>query len=127
MSYYNNYRKEHSDYLNNLFNISPNGIDYHNDYNIGFEFKESFMKKEHKIFFKVPKKQVDLTDFFIFCLASHEYFLVDKRDILENFSFNTKEHNANIRINTIKRLSLYDTSDVFHLKGIIDKIKEEDF
>lgn len=31
--------RQHSLYLCNHFNISVNGIDYYNSYNIGFEFK----------------------------------------------------------------------------------------
>lgn len=30
----------HSEYLNTLFDISNRGVDYYNDYNVGFEFKE---------------------------------------------------------------------------------------
>lgn len=124
MSYANGYRREHSDYLREIFDISPNGVDYHNDFNIAFEFKESFMIKEENIFYKVPEFQVKVSDFFIFCLNTRHYFLVDKRDISEHYKFNTKKHNANIRINKIKLFSFFITDNVFALKDFIDKIEE---
>ena len=124
MSYANGYRREHSDYLREIFDINPNGVDYYNDFNISFEFKESFMVKEKNIFYKVPEYQVKNSDFFIFCLKNRCYFLVDKREILNRYKFNTREHNANIRLNIVKFLSTYNTVNVFVLKDFIDKIEE---
>lgn len=121
--YYNGYRREHSTYLNELFDISPNGVDYHNPFNVGFEFKESFMQNKDNIFFKVPQKQTENSDFFIFCVETITYYLVDTKKIIKRFKFDTKEKNANIRINTIKKLSNYFTGDVSRLKEFIDKIE----
>ena len=121
--YNNNYKREHSIYLNDLFDISPNGVDYYNPYDLGFEFKESFIEKREKIFYKVPEHQTLVSDFFIFCLHTSEYYLVRKEDIEKRFDFKTKEHNANIRINTVKSLSIYNIDDVNKLKEYIDKIR----
>lgn len=114
---------EHSRYLNEIFSISKNGVDYYNPYNLGFEFKESFMSKKEDIFFKVPEKQADCSDFFVFCVHTTEYYLIQKDFILDRFNFETKEKNANIRINTIRKNAEFLTFDVFEMKDHIDNMR----
>lgn len=114
---------EHSPYLRDLFNISNLGVDSYNDYNIGFEFKESFMVNRDNIFFKVPEDQAKNSDFFIFCVDTTEYYLVDNQEILKRFNFKTKEKNANIRINTVRKIAMFLTCDVFELRDYINKIE----
>lgn len=113
----------HSKYLREIFDISPNGVDSYNDYNIGFEFKESFMINRDNIFFKVPEVQALNSDFFVFCVDTTEYYLVDNREILKRFKFNTKEKNANIRISTVRNLSEFTTFDVLELRDYINRIE----
>lgn len=113
----------HSKYLRNIFEISPNGVDSYNDYNIGFEFKESFMKNRDNIFYKVPEDQAKNSDFFIFCVDTTEYYLVDNQKILKRFNFKTKEKNANIRIQTVRKISEFITFDVLELRDYINRIR----
>jgi len=113
----------HSKYLNQIFDISNRGIDHYNDHNIGFEFKESFMENRDNIFFKVPEVQAKNSDYFVFCVDTSEYYLVNAEVILNRFSFKTKLKNANIRIKTIRKCAIYMTVDVIELKEFIDKIK----
>ena len=112
----------HSKYLNNVFNISNRGVDYYNNHNIGFEFKESFMENRDNIFYKVPEHQAKVSDYFVFCVDTSEYYLVNAKVILYNFGFKTKQKNANIRINTIRKVAVFLTLDVLELKDYIDKI-----
>lgn len=112
----------HSKYLNTLFNISNRGVDYYNDHNVGFEFKESFMTNPDNIFFKVPEHQAKISDYFVFCVNTIEYILVPKEYILEKFNFKTKRKNANIRITTVRDMAIYTTIDIFEMKERIDKI-----
>ena len=113
----------HSKYLNEIFDISNRGIDYYNNHNIGFEFKESFMKNPKNIFFKVPEHQAKISDFFVFCVGASEYYLVHNELLLSHFSFKTKKKNANIRISTVRGLAECTTSDIFKLKEYIDNIR----
>lgn len=118
------YKREHSWYLKHLFNISPNGIDYHTPYNVGVEFKESFMKNRNNIWFKIPRKQCEIADLFVFCIHNEKYYILDKRDIQENFSFQTCHTRANLRINTVKLLSIYETEDIMDLKQYLDNFQK---
>jgi len=113
----------HSKYLNTIFDISNRGVDYYNNHNIGFEFKESFMTNPNNIFFKVPEHQAKISDYFVFCVGTSEYYLVPQRFILRRFCFKTKRKNANIRINAVKEMALYYTDNIIELKEIIDNIK----
>lgn len=113
----------HSKSLNDVFDISPVGVDFKNDFGVRFEFKESFMINEKNIFFKVPWYQVKNSDFFIFCVANFEYYLVDKIEILGRFSFKTKEKHACIRISTIRNIFLEAFIDVNDLKVFIENIE----
>ena len=113
----------HSKYLNKIFDISNRGVDSYNDHNIGFEFKESFMENRDNVFFKVPEHQAKNSDYFVFCVGTSEYYLVPQRSILRRYDFKTKKKNANIRINIVKEMALYGTSDIMELKEIIDKIE----
>ena len=124
--YSNGYKREHSDYLNNIFDIKPNGVDYYNQFNISFEFKESYMKKEKGIFYKIPKHQLIDSDYFIFSINNTMFYLVDKRDIQENFSCKNKSKLAHVRINTVKLLSIYSNENILLFKQYIDLIKEVD-
>lgn len=81
------------------------------------------MKNKKNIFFKVPKHQVEVSDYFVFCIDTSEYYLVPKESILNRFKFKTKEKNANIRITTIRNLAIHHSYNVNDIKIIIDKIE----
>ena len=118
------YKREHSYYLKDLFNINPNGIDYHTPNNVGVEFKESFMKDRKNMWFKVPKDQCETADLIVFSIHNEKYYVLDKIDIQERFSFETYKTRANIRINTVKLLSIFKTKDVMELKKYLDEFKK---
>lgn len=118
------YKREHSIYLKDLFNVNPNGVDYHTPNNIAVEFKESFMKDRKNICFKVPKSQCDNADLIVFSIHNEKYYVLDKTEIQENFSFETYNTRANIRINTVKLLSIFKTKDVMELKQFLDRFKK---
>lgn len=122
---YYSLRRQHSDSLRSHFDIAFNGIDYHNPFNIGFEFKESYMQKETNIFFKIPQKQVKKADFFIFCNHDKRYYVIPTIDIKKQYSFKNKRNLAHMRINTVKLLSAFETNDINELKEVINNIKEK--
>ncbi len=122
--YSDGYRREHSIYLKDFFSINPNGVDYHTPNNIAVEFKESFMKDRQNIWFKVPKSQCDVVDLIVFSIHNEKYYVLDKKDIQENFSFKTYNIRANIRINTVKLLSIFKTKDILELKQFLDDFKK---
>lgn len=113
----------HSKYLNEIFDISNRGVDYYNDHNVGFEFKESFMKKSKNIFFKVPEHQAKISDYFIFCVDTSRFYLVPSKFILMRYNFKTKMKNANIRISTINKLATRIFVNISNLKEYMDKIE----
>lgn len=117
-------RRMHTDFLRGYFDIAYNGIDYHNPFNIAFEFKESYMKLEKNLFFKIPKEQVIKADYFVFCDHDKQYYLIPSIDIKKHYSFKNKRKFAHMRINTVKLLSIYSTDDIDDLKNYIDKIKD---
>ena len=119
--YLNCYRRNHSKFLTNYFNLSENGIDYYNSFNIGFEFKECFSNKREFIRFKIPLKQVKLNPYFVFCYANKEYYIV-KATIFRKYSFNNGY--CTIRLSTIKNFAFFRTFDIFKLKDKIESIKE---
>lgn len=121
--YPNGYKREHSSYLNNVFNINPNGVDYHTPNNIAVEFKETFAKKDKSLWFKIPKKQVDETDIFVFCHKDENYYVVDKEDIAGAYSFKTYEERANIRLGKVKSMAFFETNDIQELKIFLDQLE----
>ncbi len=121
--YPNGYKREHSSHLNNVFNINPNGVDYHTPNNIAVEFKETFAKDNKSLWFKIPKKQVDQTDIFVFCFRNDHYYIVDKEDILSAYSFKTYEERANIRLGKVKSMAFFETNDIQELKIFLDQLE----
>jgi len=121
--YPNGYKREHSYFLRNLFNINPNGVDYHTPNNIAVEFKETFAKKNKSLWFKIPKKQVDQTDIFVFCYKNEHYYVVDKEEIAGAYSFKTYEERANIRLGKVKSMAIFQTNDIQELKIFLDQLE----
>jgi len=120
--YSNRYLREHSDNLRNHFDINRNGIDYHNLYNTGIEFKECFSEVHKQQFFKVPLLQVNLANYFVFCIKDEKYFVVNVNKIKNRFTFENKYELAYIRINTVMNMSIYQTDDINELKFFISNL-----
>jgi len=120
--YSNRYLREHSDNLRNHFDINRNGIDYHNLHNIAIEFKECFSEVYRQQFFKVPLVQVNLADFFIFCIKDEKYFVVNVNEIKNRYTFKNKYKLAYIRINTVMIMSIYQTDNINELKSFISNL-----
>jgi len=126
-NYKNEYKSEHSIELGKYFSISNRGVDYYNDFNISFEFKESFAIDLKNIWFRCKKKQLINSDFFIFIIHSnyclnHEIHIIDSKFILDSYKFNTYNNRANLRIQTIRNISIYETNNLESLKEYITKI-----
>lgn len=121
--YPNGYKRGHSCSLRNIFNINPNGVDDHTPNNISLEFKETFAKDDKSLWFKVPKKQVDETDIFVFCHKDENYYVVDKEDIAGAYSFNTYGKRANIRLGKVKSMAFFETNDIQELKIFLDQLE----
>ncbi|GAG78067.1 unnamed protein product [marine sediment metagenome] len=121
--YPNGYKREHTHYLKDAFNINPNGVDYHTPNNVGVEFKETFAKDDKNLWFKIPKKQVDLSDVFVFCVKNENFYVVDKEDILGQYSFNTYQNRANMRLGKVKSMAIFETNDIQDLKIFLDQLE----
>lgn len=105
------------------FPISINGVDYYNPNNKGIEFKESFNLKKQNPCFKIPKKQLKETDFFVFSFHYSEYYVLRKSFFQDKYSFENKAKACHPRLNTIIRNSIFETSDIEELKEYLDKLK----
>lgn len=126
-NYKNEYKSEHSIELQKYFLISNRSVDYYNDWNISFEFKESFIENIEKIWFKCSKRQLSNTDFFVFIIHSnyclnHEIHIIDSKFILDSYNFKTYKNRANLRINTIRNISIFETNNLESLKEYINEI-----
>lgn len=116
--YINNYHRNHSKFLNIFFNLSENGIDYYNQYNIGFEFKESF--SDEKVSFKLPKKQLILSDFIVFCFMNYkekEFYIHKSKHLLSKYNFNKDFCYPSKK--TVKRNYIFKTKNIKELKIFI--------
>jgi len=118
------FRRQHSLFLCQHFDISINGIDYYNSHNVGFEFKETYSPYEKNKFFKIPLKQVKIADYFVFCENTSNFFIVESREIRNRYTFKNKRKKANIRINVVKQMAIFHTKYIEILKKMIEMIKE---
>ena len=125
--------RRHSPYLQRYFDISPFGIDYHNDYNVAFEFKETFALKIRSQFFRIPHWQVDESDYLVFIIYKwfplenkySEYcYIVRAEEIEYRYSFNNKNKFAFIRVEIVKEMCFMEFSSVFKLREFIHKLKK---
>ena len=118
------FKRQHSLFLCNQFNISINGIDYYNKFNVGFEFKETWAKNLKDKFFKIPLNQVKIARYFVFCENFSNFYIVESQKIRNNYDFNNKSKKANIRLNSVVKIALFHTKKIEKLKEIIEMIKE---
>jgi len=124
LAYDNNYRSEHSLFLQDKFNIFNRGVDYYNPFNLSFEFKECNSKKPKNQWYKVYEKQLRESKYHIFCLNNKEFYVHKSRFLLSKYSFKTYGNRANIRINTIRKNYLYKTDNLNDLKKFVDNMRE---
>ena len=118
------FKRQHSYFLCQYFNISINGIDFYNKHNIGFEFKETWTPIEKNKFFKVPLKQVKIATYFVFCENASNFYIVESQEIRNRYKFKTKEQKAQIRLNSVIEMALFHTKNIERLKEMIEMIKE---
>lgn len=119
MIYERDYRKQHSIFLREHFPVRMNGIDWHNENNIGIEFKESFRKDEKKICYRISKYESEIADLLVCTIKSREFYVIDMRDIKENYSLGYKD-NFHVRINSIKNLAIFQTNNIDELEFYLD-------
>lgn len=122
MTYANNYKSAHSIFLQESFDISNRGVDFYNDNNISFEFKECFTDKIRNQFYKLPLSQVENTDFFIFSLNHKEFHVIDSLFLSKIFKFPNGK--SNIRIGKIRKISIFETNDIEVLNEYLKNLKE---
>ncbi len=121
--YPNGYKRTHSAFLKEHFDINPNGVDWHNPYNLGIEFKETFAKDKNSLWFKVPKKQIANTDLFVFCVYNTKFFVVDANEIEELYSFETYGNRANIRLGKVETLAMREFHNILNLKKYLNNLE----
>jgi len=63
----------HSIFLNNYFNISKSGVDYYNQFNISFEFKETYGIRFER--FRISKKQLYESNYIVFSIQGKEFYI----------------------------------------------------
>lgn len=126
-----NYAKEsnHSNYLRGFFDISANDIDYYNQYEFAFEFKETIKEindncRTNRIQFNCHKNHLENSDYYIFCFRDKEFYLVESKIILNHYNINNKYNIAFVSVRFILNNALVKSNDMLALKDFIDSIKE---
>lgn len=123
--YPNGYRAKHSEFLQTFFSISPIGVDYYNSKNVAFEFKETNAKDEKSRFFKIPKEQVNASDYVVFCVNRQEFYVVDTKDIERRYKFENKNERAVMRLPVVREMAIYKTTNPYELKQVINNTEGE--
>jgi len=124
--YDNGYKSEHSKQLRNKFNIDNRGVDWYNNNNVGFEFKESYAKDEKNIWFKLPKKQLEESHFTLISIHGKEFHIIRNSDVLDEYPFNTYKNRANIRVNSIRAKSIFNSFDLDKVEEFMKKLTMDD-
>ena len=120
--YDNGFRQNHSKFLLKLFHLSQNGIDYYNQYNIGFEFKECFANIKTYYRYKLPKEQLEKSDIIVFCFNNKEFYLVKSYVFLKRYKFNN--NSCCIALSTVRKFAFFRTFDIVKLKDKIEKYQK---
>lgn len=118
---------EHSIVLREHFLISSRGVDFYNNNNIAFEFKETHSKKLNNIFFKIPKYQLDESDyvvFFVHFAENFKYFVHSSNYIKRRYSCKNTSKTAHVRIQIVKRNYIAKFKDMDILGLYLELIKE---
>ncbi len=116
----NNYTSEHSIHLREHFDIANRGVDFYNDNNKSFEFKEVFTEKPRNQRFTLFKDQVKNSDFLIFSLNFKEFHVIDSQFLLNIYAF--PRDISKIRIGLLRNISIYETNDIEELKQYVQKL-----
>ena len=116
--YDNCFKQNHSIFLNKHFNLSENGIDYYNKFNIGFEFKESFRKE--RIVFKLVKKQLELSKYTVFNFNNEIFYMHESIYFLRKYKFKSSNYCYPSKTIIMKN-PLFKTKDILKLKKYINK------
>lgn len=119
-NYENDYRSNHSIFLNEHFDIANRWIDTYNDNNVSFEFKECFSNEVRKQRFELKKYQVELTDYFIFNLNHQEFHVIDSQFLLDTYEF--PKGRSRIRIGRLREISIFQTNDIEELKEYVKNL-----
>ena len=118
--YENNYRSGHSIHLVGHFEIANRGVDFYNDNNKSFEFKECFTDKIENQRFTIPLYQVYINDFFIFSLNCKEFHVIDSEFLREIYEF--PRDLSKMRIGLLRKISIFETKDIEELKEYVRKL-----
>ena len=125
MVFKNSVGRCHSDFLRNIFPISPIGTDYVNDFFMGFEFKELICSNRKIPYIRIPLKQISESEFFVICVFDKTFYVILSSDFLDYYSF--KSGFAFPSLKMINLLSFYETNDLSDLKSYIDLLSDTNF
>jgi len=134
--YEDGYSSEHSLFLQDHFDISNRGVDFYNSLNVSFEFKECWAKPKYREF-KISQKQLEESDFTIFCVYHNQnkkgkvrlrdlkksFYVVENLFLLESYSFNTFGKRVNLRVTTIEKICSFETKNIEDLKKYVLKLE----
>ncbi len=116
----NDFGCKHSDSVQKYFEIASRGVDYINDFGTMFEFKESWCKDIKQMFFKVPRHQLEHSDYIVFFIYDKEFYVHDSAYILNKYSFKNVCKHCCLRYNTIRKNYIDKFSNYRELKEYID-------
>jgi len=119
------FKRQHSLFLCQHFDININGIDYHNDFNVGFEFKETWSNIERNKKFRVPLNQVLKAKYFVFCEDFSNFYIVSSEEIQFRYTFRNENRRAIIRLSSVMEIALFHTKNIEVLKKMIKEMIKE--
>jgi len=110
----------HSIFLNNYFNISKSGVDYYNQFNISFEFKETYGIRFER--FRISKKQLYESNYIVFSIQGKEFYIHKPNYFLSKYTFKNNMCYPNSSI--IRKNYIFKTKDILELRDFIQNIKK---
>ena len=112
----------HSKELRQYFNISNNGVDYYNPFNIGIEFKECFSNSKYPNI-KIGNNQFNESDLLVVCFKHKEFYIHDLSYLRQRYTSNNKYNLTVIRLNSLRKDYLAKFNNYDDLKDYLNKIK----
>ena len=110
----------HSEKLREYFDISSNGIDYYNRFNISIEFKETFSNDILNIRIKIRNTQLDNSDLIVIC-HNHSEFYIHKGKFLKNkYKQKSKDNRTSIRFTSLKKGYIFKTDNYNDLEKYLN-------
>lgn len=116
----NTFGCKHSDRVQEFFEIESRGVDYVNDFEIYFEFKETWAKKESQMFFRIPRNQLLSSDFIVFFIHDREFYVHKSVRFLRKYKFDNPSKHCCLRYTTIRKNYLAKFTSYRDLKKYID-------